>query len=135
MSDIILTKSDGVTDVTFVPQASTGSKRSYINTASGLTESLTLEVEHILRPVGAKGTDRHIVTLRKGDVDDSDAEFTQAYVRFEIGVPRKSAFTDAVIKDLVKEVICYIKDANVVLLKAGATPEGDYNVTTPFNPA
>jgi len=135
MSDIILTKSDGTTDVTYTPQSSNGAKRIYINTSSGLTESLTLEVDHVLRPVGAKGTDRHIVTLRKGDVDDVDTEFTQAYVRFEVGVPRKSAFTDAVIKDMFAQMFSYHKSANVLLLKAGATPEGDYNVTGPFNPA
>lgn len=135
MADIIVTKSDGTTDVTFAPTAVTGNKKTYQNAASGLTEPLTLEVEHVLRPVGAKGTDRHIVTIRKGDVDDTDSEFTQAYVKCEIGVPRKSAFSDTVVKDLVRQVTSYLTATNIVALKNGVTPEGDYNVTGPFNPA
>jgi hypothetical protein len=135
MANIILTKSDGTTDVTYVPSASTGSKREYQNVGSGLVEPLQLSVEHQLRPVGAKGSDRHIVTLRKGDVDDVTGEFTQASVQFVMVVPRASAFTDTVMKDLVKQLISYIKDANIVDLKAGVTPEGDYNVSGPFNPA
>lgn len=135
MSDIILTKSDGSTDLTFTPQSSNGSKKAYVVAASGLTEPWLLEVEHQLRPVGAKGTDRHIVTVKRGDVDDSDAEFTLGYAKFELGVPRKSAFSDTVVKDICRLLTSYLTATNIVALKNGATPEGDYNVTGPFNPA
>jgi len=135
MADIILTKSDGTTDLTFSPNGVSGSKKTYIVSASGLTEPWILEVEHVLRPTGAKGTDRHIVTVKKGDVDDSDSEFTIGYAKFELGVPRKTYFTDTVVKDIVRVLTSYLKGANIVDLKNGVTPEGDYNVTGPFNPA
>lgn len=135
MADIILTKSDGTTDLTFTPQSSTGAKKVYVVAASGLTEPWLLEVQHNLRPVGAKGTDRHTITVKRGDVDDTDAEFTLAYASLEIGVPRKAAFTDTVVKDIVRVLNSYLTASNIVALKNGATPEGDYNVTGPFNPA
>jgi hypothetical protein len=135
MSDIILTKSDGTTDLTFTPQSSTGSKKVYIVSASGLTEPWILEVSHNLRPVGAKGTDIHTVSVKRGDVDDTDGESTLGIATLELRIPRKAAFTDTVVKDIYRVLCSYLKDANIVLLKSGATPEGDYNVTGPFNPA
>jgi hypothetical protein len=135
MADIILTISDGTTDYTYTPNAVLGSKRDYVRAAAGLSEQQSLTVDHILRPVGAKGSDRHIVTLRRGDVDDTTGEFTQCVVKFELVVPRVTAFSDTIVKDVVRQLTSYLTATNIVALKNGATPEGDYNVTGPFNPA
>lgn len=135
MADIILTISDGTTDYTYTPNGIMGAKRDYVRAAAGLSEQQTLTVEHVLRPVGAKGSDRHIVTLRRGDIDDTTGDFTQLIAKFELVVPRASAFTDTIVKDVVRQLTSYLTATNIVALKNGATPEGDYNVTGPFNPA
>jgi len=133
---IILTKSNGTSDITYVLQGINGSKAVYSNQSAGLTAPETLRVEHTLRPLGAKGSDRHLIVLTKGVVETASLNFLQGSVSLQITIPRSSDFTLAMMKDLIAQMTSYINlTANVTSLYNGATPEGDFNVTGPFNPS
>jgi len=135
MADIILTKADGSTDVTYKQQSQQGSIKVYANEGAGLVEPETLRVQHILRPVGAKGTDRHKITLQKLIVDDTTNQNLVLTVDVQFAVPRSTEITLAMLKDMVAQLTSYInRNANLTSLYNGATPEGDFNVTGPFNP-
>lgn len=135
MADIILTKADGTTDVTYKPQSNQGTTQVYANQSAGLVEPETLRVNHQLRPVGAKGTDRHTITLQKLIVDDTTNQNLVLTMDVKFAVPRSTEITVAMLKDMVAQMTSYInRSANLTTLYNGATPEGDYNVTGPFNP-
>lgn len=136
MSDIILTKSDGITDVTYKPQSSVGAQTVYANQSAGLVEPETLRVQHFLRPVGAKGTDRHQIVLQKVIVEDATNQNLVGSISVQLSVPRSTEFTLAMLKDMVAQMTSYLnRTANVTAFFNGATPEGDFNVTGPFNPS
>ena len=124
---LIVTKSDHTTDITFDLVSDQGGKRTYLNKASGLTESELIEVEHQLRPSGAKGSDRHIIRVLKQDVDDTTGAFSIASFVLTISIPRASAFTSTVCKDLAKYLQCLLKQSFVGDLVLGVTTDGDYH--------
>lgn len=135
MSDIIVTQSDGTTDVTFKFQSQQGSVRVYGNESAGLTEPETLRVQHNLRPAGARGTDRHNVTFQKAVVEDSTSQYLVLSASLQLNIPRSSEITLAMVKNIIAQMTSYInRTANVTSLFNGGTPEGDFNVTGPFNP-
>jgi len=131
---IIATKSDGTTDITYELASEQGARKEFINKTAGLTEAERLVVTHNLRPNGAKGTDIHSFTFSKGDVDDVTGQFTLGSVEVIIRVPRASAFTSTVIKDLTKQAQCLLKNAFIEGLYAGVTIEGDYQAASAFYP-
>jgi len=136
MASIILTKSDGTTDVTYTLQSANGSLNVYADQSSGLVNPATLRVQHTLRPAGAKGTDRHQIVLQKAIVESTTDQYLVGSISMVLSVPRSSEFTIAMVKDLVAQFTSYFcKTANVTSLFNGATPEGDFNVTGPFNPS
>jgi hypothetical protein len=136
MSNIILTKSNGTSDVTYTISRSTGLVSEYSDQSSGLTTPQILRVTHNLRPVGAKGTDRHTIALQKVVVETATGISLVGSVSLQISVPRSTDFTLAMVKDLIAQLTSYCNlTANVTGLFNGATPEGDFNVTGPFNPS
>jgi hypothetical protein len=139
MATIILTKSNGTTDITYSPQQSSGVGQAsfqYSNQAAGLVAPETLRIGHNLRPQGAKGTDRHSIVLSKAIIETATTNYLVGSVSVQINVPRSSDFTLAMVKDLVAQMTSYLNlTANVTALYNGATPEGDFNVTGPFNPS
>jgi hypothetical protein len=135
MADIILTKADGTTDVTYKQQSNQGTVKVYANESAGLVEPETLRVQHYLRPVGAKGTDRHQVVLQKLIVDDTTNQNLVMSVSLQYSIPRSSEITLAMLKDMQAQLTSYVnRSATLTSLFNGATPESDYNVTGPFNP-
>lgn len=136
MSTITLTKSNGSSDVVYTPLRSSGNTFDYTDQASGLTAPQSLRISHNLRPEGAKGTDRHVVTLRKGIIETASSQFLLGSVSLTISVPRSDDFTLAMVKDLIAQMTSYVNlTANLTALVNGGTPEGDFNVTGPFNPS
>jgi hypothetical protein len=136
MSSIILTKSDGTTDVTYALQSSNGAQNVYANQAAGLVAPETLRVQHFLRPSGAKGTDRHQIVIQKAIVESTTDQYLVGSLSMVMSIPRSTEFTLAMVKDLVAQFTSYFnKTANITSLFNGATPEGDFNVTGPFNPS
>jgi hypothetical protein len=135
MASIILTKADGTTDVTYSAQSNQGLINVYANQSAGLVEPETLRIQHILRPVGAKGTDRHNVTLQKLIVDDTTNQNLVMSLSLQMSIPRSVEITLAMLKDMVAQLTSYInRNANLTAIYNGGTPEGDFNVTGPFNP-
>lgn len=124
---LIVTKSDHTTDITFDLVSEQGGKRVYLNKSTGLTESETIEIEHNLRPAGAKGSDRHIIRVLKQDVDDTTGAFTIASFVLTISIPRATAFTSTVVKDLSKYLQCLLKQSFIGDLAVGVTTDGDYH--------
>lgn len=136
MASIILTKSDGTTDVTYTLQSQNGAQNVYADQSSGLVSPATLRIQHFLRPAGAKGTDRHQIVLQKAIVESTTDQYLVGSLSMVMSIPRSSEFTLAMVKDLVAQFTSYFnKTANVTALFNGATPEGDFNVTGPFNPS
>lgn len=133
---IILTKSDGTTDVTYSLQQQVGSQLNYSNVAAGLTEPETLRIQHFLRPIGQKGTDRHQIVLTKLVVEDATNNLLQLSASLQISVPRSVDITLTMVKDIIAQMTSYVnKTANLTTIVNGGTPEGDFNVTGPFNPS
>lgn len=125
---LIVTKLDATTDVTFDLVSEQNGKKTFLNKATGLTESETIEIEHNLRPAGAKGSDRHTIRILKQDVDDVTGNFSVASFVLTISIPRASAFTNTVIGDMSKYLQCLLKATFIQDIKVGITTEGDYHV-------
>lgn len=132
---IILTKSDGTTDVTYTLQQANGSQMNYSNVAAGLVEPESLRIQHFLRPSGAKGSDRHQIVYTKSIVEDTTNQYLSMIGSIQFSVPRSAEITLTMFKDMVAQLTSYLNRGSVLTsIFNGATPEGDYNVTGPFNP-
>lgn len=132
---IVLTKADGTTDVTYTLQQANGSQYVFQNVPAGLVEPETLRIQHFLRPAGAKGTDRHQIVFTKAIVEDTTNQYLQLIGSLQFSIPRSTEITLAMLKDMVAQMTSYVnRSANLTSLFNGATPEGDFNVTGPFNP-
>lgn len=132
---ITVNKSTGTTDVVYDLSSESGSRKEFLVAASGLNEAERLIVEHTLKPNGSKGTDVHRFIFSKGDIDDTTGAFTLASVEVILRVPRATAFTDTVVKDLTKQAQCLLTNTFVVGLRNGITIEGDYSQAAAFVPA
>jgi hypothetical protein len=132
---ITVNKSGSTTDVVYELSSENGPKKEFIVAASGLNEAERLVVEHTLKPNGSKGTDVHRFVFSKGDIDDITGAFTLGSVEVILRVPRATAFTDTVVKDLTKQAQCLLTNSFVVGLKNGITIEGDYSQSGAFVPA
>lgn len=133
---IILTKSNGTSDVTYTLQKVEGSKSTFTNQAAGLTVPESFSVQHTLRPPASKGTDRHLLVINKAVIETTSLQYLVGSVSVQLNIPRSSDFTLAMMKDLIAQMTSYLNlTANVTALFNGATPEGDFNVTGPFNPS
>jgi hypothetical protein len=133
---IIVTKSNGSTDITYALTESKGTQLNFSNISAGLTEPETARIQHFMRPPGAKGTDRHQIVFQKAIVEDTTNNYLIGSVSLLISVPRSSEFTLTMVKDLIAQLTSYVNlTANLTTLVNGGTPEGDFNVTGPFNPS
>jgi hypothetical protein len=136
MSSIIVTKSNGTSDVTYTFQRRDGNTDVYANQVAGLVEPETLRVTHNLRPTGQKGTDRHQIVFQKAIVEDTTGNYLVLAASLQLSVPRSGEITLAMLKDIIAQLTSYVNlTANVTTFYAGGTPEGDFNVTGPFNPS
>jgi hypothetical protein len=133
---IIVTKSNGTSDVTYTFQQTQGANiQVFGNASAGLVEPETLRIQHLLRPPGQKGTDRHNIVFSKAVVEDTTNNYLVASASLQLSVPRSSEITLTIMKDLISQLISYVGyGPNMTALFNGSSPEGDYNVTGPFNP-
>lgn len=135
---IKVTRSDGTSDVTYNLTQNVGGQWNFFNTsgAGGLSEPETLRIQHFMRPAGAKGTDRHQIVFQKAIIEDTSNNYLVGSVSLMITVPRSSEYTLAMVKDLIAQLTSYVnRTANLTNLVLGGTPEGDFDVTGPFNPS
>jgi len=123
MADIIVTKSNGTSDVTYKLQQNQGALKIYANEASGLSEPETLRVQHFLRPAGSKGTDRHQIVFQKAIVEDTSNQYLILSASLQLSVPRSAEITLAMVKDIIAQLTSYVNvTANATSLFNGATP-------------
>lgn len=133
---IIVTKSNGTSDVTYALQSSSDGKMIFANVSAGLTTPETLRVQHFLRPVGQKGTDRHQIVFTKAVLETTTNNYLQLIASLQLSIPRSADVTLAMLKDIIAQLTSYVNlTANATTLMNGGTPEGDFNVTGPFNPS
>jgi hypothetical protein len=134
---ITVTKSNGTSDVVYALQSvQPGGIQVFSNVSAGLSEPETLRIQHILRPPGQRGTDRHQIVFSKAIIEDSTNQYLTLSASLQLNVPRSSEITLAMLKDIIAQLTSYVNlTANVTSLFNGATPEGDFNVTGPFNPS
>lgn len=133
---VTVTKSNGSTDIVYTLTEQKGTQLNFSCIASGLTEPETMRIQHFMRPPGAKGTDRHQIVFQKAIVEDTTSNYLIGSASLLISVPRSSEFTLTMVKDLIAQLTSYVNlTANLTSLVSGGTPEGDFNVTGPFNPS
>jgi hypothetical protein len=76
------------------------------------------------------------VIIQKVIVEDTTNQNLVGSISVQYSVPRSTEFTLAMLKDMQAQLTSYInKTANLTSIFNGATPEGDFNVTGPFNPS
>lgn len=132
---LILTRSNGTSDITFTLQQQIGNQRTFANVSAGLTEPETIVLQSWLRPVGAKGTDRHMLKGTKVFIDDVTGATIIAGAKLEITIPRS---TESGLSTAVADLIAFLKSmlstANITAMIGGVLPDGDNHVDV-FNPA
>jgi len=132
---LIVTRSNGTSDITFALQQSIGNQKTYANAAAGLTEPETIVLQSFLRPVGAKGTDRYLLKATKVFVEDTTGNTIIAGAKLEITIPRS---TESGLATAVADQIAFLKSmlsaANITAMISGVLPDGDNHVDV-FNPA
>lgn len=120
-SSFIVASSTAV-DTTFVQQSSDSKSVGYINDATTLELPLGADISHDNKAPGAKGTDRHLIKFRH-TVKDDNGEVGTCVASFQLSIPRNSAVTDVIIKDLAAFCINYVNTAgNLDKLIDGITP-------------
>lgn len=132
---LIVTRSDGTTDITFTLQNQVGTQKNFGNAAAGLVEPEQITLQSFLRPIGAKGTDRYILKASKTFVEDATGNNITVGARLELTYPRsaESGLLTA-FKDQVAFIKSLLSSANLSAIAAGSLPDGDNHVDT-FVPA
>lgn len=134
---IIVTRSNGTSDITFTLQQSVGNQRVYVNAAAGATEPERIVLQAFLRPPGAKGTDKYLIQAEKTFVEDTSGNTILVRAKLELAIPRS---TESGLATSVADQCAFVKSlltgANITAMIAGVVPAdgGDYHVDT-FNPA
>jgi uncharacterized protein (DUF885 family) len=132
---LTVTRSNGTSDVVFSLQQQVGNKRIFSNPAAGLVEPETIVLESILRPQGARGTDRYNLQATKVFLEDTTNNTIAVSAKLTVSIPRS---TESGLATSVADQIAFLKSmlsaANITAMIAGALPDGDNHVDT-FNPA
>lgn len=132
---LIVTRSNGTSDITFALVNQVGTQKNFGNAAAGLVEPEQITLQSFLRPTGAKGSDRYVFKASKTYVEDTTGNNITTSAKLELVYPRS---TESGLLTSFKDQIAFIKsllsDANIAALAAGSLPDGDNHVDV-FNPA
>lgn len=132
---LILTKNDGTTDVTYVPQASNGARQEFVNALSTVTERETVLTDHLVR-VGIGSSNRHTLSVKKTLLSVDGTKQGDLVASLVLTIPNLDSFTTAKMNDIVAQLQSCMRDTVLAEFIAGASLDGkDLNVTGPFNPA
>jgi hypothetical protein len=132
---LIVTRSNGTSDITFTLQNQVGTQKNFSNAAAGLVEPEQITLQSFLRPLGAKGTDRYLLKASKTFVEDATGNNITVSAKLELAYPRsaESGLLTS-FKDQVAFIKSMLSDANLSAIAAGGLPDGDNHVDV-FNPA
>jgi len=132
---LIVTRSNGTSDITFTLQNTVGFQKTYVNPAAGMVEPEQITMQAFLRPTGAKGTDRYILKAQKSFVEDTSGNTITCGATLTLVYPRS---TESGLATAFYDQVAFIKSllsaANLAALIAGSLPDGDNHVDV-FNPA
>jgi hypothetical protein len=131
---IIVTKSDGSTDLTFNKISQNGLASRWAMSTNTYSESLFIDIEHKMPPMSNFGSDIHNVTLRREKLDTDTNRVSVAKVSLQITSPKGDQITTADIGNDLSCIMSLFKTAFMDGFVKGQTPSGDYNVSGPFNP-
>jgi hypothetical protein len=132
---LIVTRSNGTSDITFSLQNQVGNQKNYSNPAAGLVEPEQITLQAFLRPLGAKGTDRYVIKAQKSFVEDTTGNTITVGATLTLVYPRS---TESGLATAFYDQVAFVKSmtgaATLSSLIAGTLPDGDLHVDT-FNPA
>jgi hypothetical protein len=130
----IVTGSNGTSDYSFALQSRSGYKTRWADTGNTVSTKRFLDIDHQLKPAGSAGTDTHLATFRREEINSTTGALAVSTVGLVIKVPRDSAITAAIVSDLISYLASFLNKNVMDTFVQAATPSGDYNVTGPFNP-
>lgn len=125
---LIVTNSDATTDKTFTKVLDSGNKSTFARTGLAPSAAESIDMDHTFQPENKlTGNDRHSVTIRKAvsaTVNGTDT-IVVGSVTLTLSIPRVSAWTLTMTKDLTKNLQCLLKDSYVADIVAGVNQSGD----------
>lgn len=132
---IILTKNDGVTDVTYSPKAAAGAKQEFVNASASALEPESVMTDHLVR-AGIGSSNRHTISVKKTLLSTDGTRQGDLIASLVITVPNLDTYTTAKLNDVIKQLQCCMKNATLADLVAGASLDGkDLHVDGAYVPA
>lgn len=132
---IILTKNDGVTDVTFAPKAAQGSKQEFVNASASALEPETIMTDHLVRS-GVGSSNRHTISVKKTLLSTDGTRQGDLIASLVLTIPNLDSYSTTKLNDVVKQLQCCMKNTAIADLVAGASLDGkDLHVDGAYVPA
>lgn len=135
VESLIVTNTDGTTDLTFNLVSSNGYSRRYAKSDNVASDRQYIDTDHKLSPAGQAGSDVHTLTLRREAIDNDTQKLFVTKVSVQITVPKTDLVSATNIANHLSNVMSLFNKNFMAGFVQGETPAGDYNVTGPFNPA
>jgi hypothetical protein len=118
---LVIDTADG-SDVTYKRRSTSSSSSEYIDAASTASAPGLLAIKHTSTGKGNAAIDRHLVQFTRTVVDVNGNPYTTT-VNFTVAVPRASAVTATVVKNLVANAIDFLADLSIASLATTANIE------------
>ena len=115
---ITLDAVDG-TDVVFKLIRSSTNGTTRIDVTTNLSAPALMEIKHETRGKGSDQIDRHLVSLSRTVVDSSGVPRV-ATCNFTVAVPRSTAITSTIVKNLISNMIDFMADGSIASLATTA---------------
>lgn len=132
---IIVTKNDGVTDVTYSPRGGSGSKQEFVNAAALVNEPQSIMTDHLIR-TGVGLNSRHTISVKHTLLSSAGDRQGDLIASLVVTVPNIDTYSSAKLNDVIKQLQCCLKNANMATFVAGASLDGsDLHIDGAFIPA
>jgi len=131
---IIVTKTDGTSDLTFYLVSQSGTTSRYAMSANASALKQFIDIDLRVAPAGSKQSDLYQITLRREEVNSVTGALAVSKVSFQITIPKDDVVSAA---DIGNDISCLASLFNKNFMDSfvlGIVLSGDYNVTGPFNP-
>jgi len=116
-----MTNYDASTDTqTLVGHTTTGSAYKDVTRTLGLPKSL--ETSFKIGSAGAKGNDKAIISMRNSVLNATSGLISTGTAKIELSIPRDTAWTEAMSKNLLANVCLFCSNANIDKIVDGITP-------------
>jgi hypothetical protein len=134
VESLIVTSTDGTTDLTFEKVSQNGYSSRWAYTGNTGSAKYYFDIDHVIKPSGSIGTDVHTVTLRREVIDNDTQKLYVSKVSFQASIPRTESVNATDIANDISRLACLFHKNFMSTFVFGGTTSGDYNVTGPFNP-